>query len=57
MGIVEPSLLASTVMVTIRLSDSEAIASEAATASLSRGEATATAGLVKPAVPGHRVMV
>jgi hypothetical protein len=44
-----PSLLDSTVMVTIRQSDSEAIASDAATASISRGDATATAGLVKPA--------
>jgi hypothetical protein len=46
-----PSLLESTVMVTIRQSDSEAIASEAATALLSRGDATATVGLVKPAAP------
>jgi hypothetical protein len=55
MGIAAPSLLDSTVMVTIRQSDSEAIASEAATASLSRDDATATAGLVKPAAP-DRVM-
>ena len=55
MGIAAPSLLDSTVIVTIRQSDSEAIASEAATASLSRGDATATAGLVKPAAP-DRVM-
>ena len=55
MGIAAPSLLDSTVMVTIRQSDSEAIASEAATASLSRGDATVTAGLLKPAVP-DRVM-
>jgi hypothetical protein len=48
-------LLDSTVMVTIRQSDSEAIASEAATASLSRDDATATAGLVKP-IPPDRVM-
>jgi hypothetical protein len=51
MGIAAPSLLDSTVMVTMRQSDSEAIASEAATASISRGDATATAGLVKPAAP------
>jgi hypothetical protein len=57
MGIDALNLLASTVMVTIRQSDSEAIASEAATASLSRGDATATAGLVKPAAPEHRVMI
>jgi hypothetical protein len=55
MDIAAPSLLDSTVMVTIRQSDSEAIASEAATASRSRGDATATAGLVKPAVP-DRIM-
>jgi hypothetical protein len=55
MDIVAPSLPDSTVMVTIRQSDSDAIASEAATACLSRGDATATAGLVKPAVP-DRVM-
>ena len=47
--------LESTVRATIRQSDSEAIASEAATASISRGDATATAGLVKPAAP-DRVM-
>lgn len=57
MGIAAPSVLDTTVMVTIRQSDSEAIASEAATASISRGEATATAGLVKPAAPEDRVMV
>jgi hypothetical protein len=55
MGIAAPSLLDSTVMVTIRQSDSEAIASAAATASLSRGDATAAVGLVKPAAP-DRVM-
>jgi hypothetical protein len=57
MGIPVPSLLDSTVMVTIRQSDSEAIASDAATASLSRVDATATAVPVKPAVPEDRVMV
>jgi hypothetical protein len=50
-------LLDSTVMVTIRQSDSEAIASEAATASLNRDDATATVGLEKPAAPDDRVMV
>ena len=57
MGIAAPSLLDTTVMVTIRQSDSEAIASEAATASINRRDATATAGLVKPAAPEDRVMV
>ena len=52
-----PSLLDNTVRVTIRQSDSEAIASEAATASLSRVDATAAAGLEKPAEPEDRVMV
>jgi len=52
-----PILLDSTVRVTIRQSDSEAIASAAATASISRGDATATAGLEKPAAPEDRVMV
>jgi hypothetical protein len=50
-------LFDSTVSVTIRQSDTEAIASAAATASLSLGDATATAGLLKPAVPEDRVMV
>jgi hypothetical protein len=57
MGMPAPSLLDSTVRVTIRQSDSEAIASEAATASLSRVDATANAGLVKPTGPEDRVMV
>ena len=52
----EPILLDSTVRVTIRQSDSEAIASEAATASISRGDATAAAGPVKPAATVDRVM-
>jgi hypothetical protein len=52
-----PILLDSTVTATIRHSESEAIASEAATASISRGDATATVGLVKPAAPEDRVMV
>ncbi len=51
------SLLDTSVMVTIRHSDSEAIASEAATMSINRGDATATAGLVKPAAPEDRVML
>ena len=57
MGKLVPILLDSTVRVTIRQSDSEAIASAAATASISRGDATATAGLEKPAAPEDRVMV
>ena len=57
MGSAAPSLLDSTVRVTIRQSDSEAIASEAATASNSRFDATAIAGLVKPVGPKDRVMV
>jgi hypothetical protein len=52
-----PILLDSTVKVTIRHSDNEAIASTAATAFISRGNATATAGLVKPAELEDRVMV
>src|SRR5579864_6659936 len=52
-----PSLLDSTVRVTIRQSDSEAIASEAATASLNRIDATATAGLEQPTGPEDRGMV
>ena len=56
-GIPEPILPNNTVSVTIRQSDSEAIASEAATASNSRVDATATAGLVKPGGPEDRVMV
>ena len=51
-----PILLDSTVRVTIRHSDSEAIASEAATASISLGDATAAAGLVKPVATVDRVM-
>jgi hypothetical protein len=52
-----PSLCDSTVRVTIRQSDSEATASEAATASNSRGDATTIAGQLKPAAPEDRVMV
>ena len=57
MGSPKPILLDSTVRVTIRHSDNEAIASEAATASISRGDATAAVGLVKPAAPEDRGMV
>jgi hypothetical protein len=51
-----PSLFDSTVRVTIRQSDSEAITSEAATASLSPVDATATAGQLNPAAPEDRFM-
>ena len=57
MGNAPPILLDSTTSVTIRHSESEAIASEAATASCSLLDATAAAGLLKPAGPGDRVMV
>lgn len=57
MGSPAASLLDITVRVTIRQSDSEAIASEAATASVSRLDATATAGLLKPAGREDRGMV
>jgi hypothetical protein len=57
MGTPAPSLHDSTVRVTIRQSDSEAIASEAATASVSRVDVEGTAGLLKPAEPEDRVMV
>jgi hypothetical protein len=57
MGKAAPSLFDSTVRVTIRQSDTEAIASEAATASNSRLDANAAAGLAKPAGREDRVMV
>jgi hypothetical protein len=49
------TLIESTVRATIRHSDTEPIASEAATASVSRDEATGADGLSKPA-PDDRVM-
>ena len=56
-GIPIPLILPNnTVRVTIRQSDSEAIVSEAATTSLKRGDATAAAGVAKPAAPEDRVM-
>jgi hypothetical protein len=55
-GIAMETLIESTVRVTIRHSDSEPIASVAATASASRDEATGADGLSKPAGPGDRVM-
>ncbi len=57
MGMPEPSLLDSTASVTIRHSESEAIASETATTSLSLLDASAAAGLVKPAGPEDGVIV
>jgi hypothetical protein len=55
-GIATATLIDSTVRVTIRHSDSEPIASEAATASVSRDEATGAGGQSKPAAPGDRIM-
>jgi hypothetical protein len=54
-GIAMLTLIDSAVRVTIRHSDSEPIASEAATASISRDEATGADGLSKPA-PDDRIM-
>ncbi|MGZ3297035.1 MAG: hypothetical protein ACXU9D_27655, partial [Xanthobacteraceae bacterium] len=50
------TLIESTVRVTIRHSDSAPIASEAATASVSRDDATGAERLLKPAAPGDRFM-
>jgi len=55
-GIAMATLIESNVRVTIRHSDSEPIASVAATASASRDEATGADGLSKPAGPGDRIM-
>jgi hypothetical protein len=54
-GIAMLTLIESAVRVTIRHSDNEPIASEAATASVSRDEATGAVGLSKPA-PDDRIM-
>ncbi len=51
-----PTWIENTVSVTIRQSDSEAIASEAATASINRVEATGAARPLKPVAPVDRVM-
>jgi hypothetical protein len=51
------TLIESTVSVTTRHSDSAPIASEAAMALVSREEATGAGRLMKPAVPGDRIMV
>jgi hypothetical protein len=50
------TLIENSVRATIRQSDSEAIASEAATASFSRVEATGAALPLKPAAPVDRIM-
>ena len=55
-GIAMLTLIESTVRATIRQSDSEPIASEAATASIKRDEATGAERPLKPAAPGDRVM-
>jgi hypothetical protein len=55
-GIAMLTLIESTVRATIRHSDSEPIASEAATASIKRDEATGAERPLKPAAPGDRVM-
>jgi hypothetical protein len=52
-----PTLIDSTVTATIRHSDSEPIASAAATASVNRDEAAGALRPLKPAAPGDRVMV
>src|ERR1700733_8633418 len=50
------TLIENTVRVTIRHSDNEQIASEAATAPASLDEATGADGPSKPAAPGDRIM-
>jgi hypothetical protein len=50
------TLSENTVRVTIRQSDSEPIASEAATASCNRDEATRAEQLSKPVAPDDRLM-
>jgi hypothetical protein len=56
-GIATETWIESTVRATIRHSDSEPIASDAATASISRDEATGAERPLKPAAPGDRIMV
>ncbi len=56
-GIAMETLIESIVRVTIRHSDNAPIASEAATASVNRDEATGALRPLKPAVPGDRIMV
>jgi hypothetical protein len=56
MGIAMLTLIDSIVRATIRQSESEAIASEVATASVSRVEATGATLPLKPAAPADRIM-
>lgn len=56
-GIAMVTLIESTVRVTIRHSDNAPIASEAATAWVSRDEAAGAAWPLKPAAPVDRIMV
>ena len=56
-GIAMATLIETSVRVTTRQSDSEPIASEAATASISRDEATGAVRPLKPGAPGDRIMV
>ena len=56
-GIAMETLIESTVRVTITHSDNEQIASEAATASFRRDEATGAERPLKPVAPGDRIMV
>ena len=55
-GIAMETLIESAVRVTITHSDSEPIASAAATASISREEATGVERPLKPKAPGDRIM-
>jgi hypothetical protein len=55
-GIAMLTLIDSTVRATIRHSDNEPIASEAATASISRDEATGAERPLKPTALGDRIM-
>jgi hypothetical protein len=55
-GIAMVTLIESMVRVTIRHSDSEPIASEAATVRISRDEATGAERPLKPVAPGDRIM-
>jgi hypothetical protein len=55
-GIAMLTLIDSTVRATIRHNDNEPIASEAATASINRDDATGAVRPLKPTAPGDRVM-
>ena len=55
-GIETETVIETTVRVTIRHSDNAPIASEAATAPVSRDEATGAELALKPAAPGDRFM-